>query len=245
MTRAPRACPREGGGHSARLRRTRRLEADVRGAHPRRRALARPQDDPVRAASVESHPRRARWRSRRANRSGREPNRHRIPNPFIQQEPDLTPPRLQAAQLRSHFWPTNGLCMLSSVLSTGFSARPTDSIPHNLYGTVPRMSLMCPARCKPVQSRAKIVIFRRTIHFLAHAAPILTLAVTGQRSLRFHCPSKLWHGPIGSPGTVFIAVQLRLGRGDATVADRCCGCGLGRSKIRHFFVARCLLSRSK
>jgi hypothetical protein len=58
-------------GHPACVRRTSRVEADVCGAHPGGRALARSQDDRVRAPSAASHPRRAQPRSRRANRPGR------------------------------------------------------------------------------------------------------------------------------------------------------------------------------
>jgi hypothetical protein len=41
-------------------------------------------------------------RPRRANRAGRERNRHRIPNPFIQQEPDLTVCRCSGAPPSGH-----------------------------------------------------------------------------------------------------------------------------------------------
>src|SRR5689334_9295571 len=68
-------------------------QADVCRADPCRRALARAQDERVRAASVEGDPRRTRPRSCRAETARCEPRPHRIPNPFIQQEPDLTPAR--------------------------------------------------------------------------------------------------------------------------------------------------------
>ena len=77
-------------GHPACLWRACRAQAHVCRTHPRGRALARNQDHRVRAASVEGNPRRDRQRVCRANRARNDPTDHRIPNPFIQQKPDLT-----------------------------------------------------------------------------------------------------------------------------------------------------------
>src|SRR5437763_17080606 len=72
--------------HPPCLRRTRRLEADVCGADPRRRTLARPPHQRVRAPSTQGGPRGHRRRLRRTQCAGD----HCAPTAFIQQPADLT-----------------------------------------------------------------------------------------------------------------------------------------------------------
>ena len=83
---APKACPREGGGHPACLWRACGHEADVCRAHSRRRTLARHPDHRVRAASTQGNPRGDRQRLRRAQCAGS----RRAPIAFIQKPADLT-----------------------------------------------------------------------------------------------------------------------------------------------------------
>src|SRR5438270_1307436 len=66
--------------------RPRRLEADVCGADPRRRTLARPPHQRVRAPSTQGGPRGHRRRLRRTQCAGD----HCAPTAFIQQPADLT-----------------------------------------------------------------------------------------------------------------------------------------------------------